>query len=112
MRAALWTARALRDVRRELRDGVVRGVVVRRPPRLPAAAVRGVHALLRRRPHTCLERALVLQEWYAGHDDFRDVVIAGRGASSAFEAHAWVDGDPDDIAEHFREMLRLPARVP
>lgn len=111
LRAAFWTAWALRDVRRELRDGVVHGVVVRNPPRLPVAAVRGVHALLRRRPHTCLERALVLQRWYADHDDIRDVVIAGRGSASVFEAHAWVDGDPDALAGHFREMLRLPIRA-
>jgi Transglutaminase-like superfamily len=109
IRAAAWTALALRDVRRQLRKGIVQGVSARPSPPLPAEAVRGVEALLRRKRHTCLERALVLQRWYADHDDARDVVIAGRGTADVFEAHAWVEGDPDPLVGQFREMLRLTA---
>ena len=49
------------------------------------------------------------QRWYADHDDARDVVIAARGAADVFEAHAWVEGDPDPLAGQFRELLRLGA---
>jgi hypothetical protein len=69
-----------------------------------------VSALLRRRPSsTCLERALVRQRWLASHGSRRDVVIAVQAPDDAFQAHAWVDGDPDEQEGSFHELLRLPA---
>ena len=109
LRAALWAQRALLHARRDLRAGRLEGIELPAPPSLPAAAERGVHALLRRRPATCLERALVLQRWYVARGAARAVVIGVRGPTEAFSAHAWLDGDPDGESGAFQELLRLPA---
>ena len=60
---------------RDLASHGLDGTHVLPPPRLPAGARRGVMAILRRRPSTCLERALVLQRWDAAHGAASDVVI-------------------------------------
>jgi hypothetical protein len=109
VRAAWWAEREFRRVRRTLRRGGIEAARVTPPPALPARARRGVMAVLRRRPATCLERALVLQSWHAAHGNRRDVVIGIRGPSSSFEAHAWLDGEPDAVASSFEELTRLPA---
>jgi Transglutaminase-like superfamily len=110
LRAALWAERALRSARRTLKRNGVEGIVVPAPPALPEQAGRGVNALLRRRSSsTCLERALVRQRWLAAHGRPRDVVIAVQAPDEAFQAHAWVDGDPDSQSASFHELLRLPA---
>ena len=106
LRAAWWTDRALRRARGDLRDGELREVRLPAPPRLPPAAERGVHAVLRRRGHSCLERSLVLQRWLAAHGDARDVVIGTTGVAG-FKAHAWLDGDEEGAAR-FVELSRLP----
>lgn len=110
LRAAWWAERELRRARRSLREDGVAAARVADPPRLPLRAGRGVRAVLRRRPNTCLERALVLQSWLAAHGDPREVVIGVRGPGDAFRAHAWVDGVPDGDVEAFEEIMRLPAR--
>jgi hypothetical protein len=107
LRAALWTGRALRRARAELRDGELRGVALPDPPHVPPHAERGVHAVLRRREHSCLERSLIMQRWRAAHGDARDVVIGTTGVEG-FAAHAWLEGDPDGAAR-FVELARLPA---
>ena len=107
LRAALWTGRALRRARAELRDGGLRGVVLPEPPRVAASAARGVHAVLRRREHSCLERSLILQRWLAAHGEARDIVIGTTGVEG-FAAHAWLDGDSGESAR-FVELARLPA---
>src|SRR3954452_11992213 len=61
LRAAAWALMALRRTRRDLAAHGLEGARVTPPPRLPAAARVGVLAVVRRRPSTCLERALVLQ---------------------------------------------------
>jgi Transglutaminase-like superfamily len=110
LRAALWAERALRSARRTLRRRGVDGILLPAPPALPAEAGRGVSALLRRRASsTCLERALVRQRWLAAQGSRRDVVIAAQAPGEAFQAHAWVDGDPDERDAAFHELLRLPA---
>jgi hypothetical protein len=77
-------------------------------PDLPAHATRGVQAVLRRLPHTCLERAFVLQRWKAAHGEPVDVVIGVRGAGEEFAAHAWLAGDvADPEAELYRELRRV-----
>jgi hypothetical protein len=79
-----------------------------RLPDLPVHAERGVVAVLRRLPHTCLERALVLQRWKAAHGDLRDVVIGVRGPGAEFGAHAWLAGDPYELeAGGFHELRRV-----
>jgi Transglutaminase-like superfamily len=105
LRAAWWTDRALRRARAGLRDGALREVTLPAPPQLPASAERGLHAVLRRREHSCLERSLVLQRWLAAHDDPRDVVIGTTGPAG-FQAHAWLDGDDDGA--RYVELSRLP----
>jgi len=110
LRAALWTYRALRVVRRGLKKHGLGFAGAPAPPDLPASAARGVDALLRRQPATCLERAVVLQRWHQAQGDPRDVVIAVRGATRDFAAHAWLDGETDALAPAFAELMRLPAR--
>jgi hypothetical protein len=80
------------------------------PPTLPPRARRGVLAVLRRQQSTCLERALVLQRWDSAHGHDRDVIIAVKGPSVDFEAHAWLDGEPDGDVASFAELMRLAPR--
>ena len=107
LRAAWWTLRALRHVRRGLDGDSFRPPSIPPPPAVPVDAGRGVAAVLRRRPASCLERALVVQRWEAAHGRRRDVVI-GVTAPADFAAHAWLDGDPSQ-AGPFTELVRLPA---
>jgi hypothetical protein len=65
--------------------------------------------VLCRRPHTCLERALVLQRWEAMQGRPVEVIIGVDGSSAEFRAHAWLEGDPDNDGGSFRELMRLPA---
>ena len=109
LRAAGWAMLALRRARRDLAARGLDGVWVASPPRLPASARVGVLAVVRRRPSTCLERALVLQRWEADHGEPSDVVIGVRGAGGDFRAHAWLEGMPDGGPQAFQEILRLPA---
>jgi Transglutaminase-like superfamily len=110
LRAAWWAQQSLRRTRRKLRRHGLADTVVAEPPRLSDDAGRGVRAVLRRTSSTCLERALVLQRWQAAHGTERDVIIAIRGPSDEFAAHAWVDGEPDFEVGTFHELLRLPAK--
>ena len=110
LRAALWTWRALYRVRRELVERGLDYEAPPPPPQLPRHARRGVLGVLRRTDNTCLERALVLQQWSASHGDPRDVIVAVRGPSVDFAAHAWVEGDGDAEEETFSELMRLEPR--
>jgi hypothetical protein len=108
-RAAIWALVALRRTRRDLAAHGLDGAHVTPPPRLPASARAGVWAVLRRRPSTCLERALVLQRWEADHGAASDVIIGVVGPGDGFVAHAWLETMPDAPSRAFRELLRLPA---
>jgi hypothetical protein len=126
LRAALWALRTARRTRRLLdRGGLDPALAPPPPPPLPAAAVRGVRAALRRLGETCLVNAIVLQAWEAAHGRRRDLVIGTTGPQG-FGAHAWLDGDPvvpaddDDLLTSsgsiedgeirtFSELLRRPA---
>lgn len=108
VRAALWTLTTLRSIRRQLSGGQVDRLEVPRPATIPATASRGLYGVLRRRRNSCLERALLLQAWYATHGNPRDVVIGVTGPHG-FAAHAWLDGETRCHDEGFREILRLPA---
>jgi hypothetical protein len=110
LRAAWWTRSALRTTRAELRANGLRYRPAPAPPRLPQTARRGVLAILRRRDSTCLERALILQRWEEAQGRPLDVVVAVKGPTVDFAAHAWLDGDPDEAAGEYAELMRLPPR--
>ena len=109
VRAAAWAFVALRRTGRDLATHGLEGARVSPPPRLPASARAGVLAVVRRRPSTCLERALVLQRWDADHGARGDVIIGVRGPRDGFRAHAWLETMPDGPPGVFEEILRLPA---
>ena len=111
LRAAVWAWRALRRAERDLARHGLEGARVAPPPRLPASAGRGVVAVLRRRPNTCLERALVLQRWEAAHGAGSDVVIGVPAPGQEFVAHAWLESMPDGQAGDYHELMRIPAPV-
>ena len=108
-RGALWARRAVRDARRQLRDGNLKDLSVAPPYRLPPSADYGVHAVLRRLPSTCLERAVVLQRWRTAQGDPREIVIGVLRDEDEFKAHAWVEGEGDQLAPAFEELMRVPA---
>ncbi len=109
-RGALWARRAVISTRRQLKSGGgLRDLDVEPPYRLPAAAESGVRAVLRRQPSTCLERAVVLQRWLLAQGDRRAIVIGVRRGEDEFRAHAWVEGEHDQLAPVFEELLRVPA---
>jgi len=104
-----WAVVAVIRARRELRRQGLEAVAVASPPALPPHAVRGVGFVLRARPSTCLERALVLQAWHAAHGSPRAIVIGVAGSSRAFRAHAWLEGELPGTAD-YEELVRLPPR--
>jgi hypothetical protein len=106
LRGAVWAARSLRRVRRDLRAQPLRKVHVPPPPALPEHAARGVFAALRRVDPSCLERSLVLQRWMSSQGDPRDVVV-GISAPGAFRAHAWLAGETPPPGAGFAELMRL-----
>jgi transglutaminase superfamily protein len=109
LRAALWTLRALRATRIELRRGRIDGIRIPSPPPLPKSATRGVNAVLRRRPNSCLERSLILQRWVGASGNAPDVIVGVSGPSGAFRAHAWLEGELDGTDQPFHELLRIPS---
>jgi Transglutaminase-like superfamily len=108
LRAAAWAAHGLWQARRTLRRDGMTGARVGAPPPLPRSAGRGVHAVLRRSPASCLERALVLQRWEAAHGAPAAVVIGVQGPARGFRAHAWLEGRADRLAGTYEELVRLP----
>jgi hypothetical protein len=108
-RGALWARRAVRDARRQLRDGHLKDLSVAPPRGLPPSADFGIHAVLRRLPSTCLERAVVLQRWRIAQGDPREIVIGVLRGEDDFQAHAWVDGESDRLASAYQELMRVPA---
>jgi hypothetical protein len=96
-------------VRRELPlNGLQTSVM--QPPKLPRGATRGVYAVLRRQPNTCLERTLVLQRWLASVGERHDVVVGVARPDTSFAAHAWLDFESEACTtEGFAEIVRLPA---
>lgn len=111
LRAALWTMRALRIVRKELPAGRWESMVLPRVPQLPAGTERAVEAALRRGGATCLAHAIVRQAWFAAHGSPRDLVVGVTAPSRGFKAHAWLEGDPPCHTERYQELLRRPAKV-
>jgi hypothetical protein len=111
LRAAVWTAKALRLAKRQLGEGDdYRALDLPAPPPVPATASRGVNAVLRRSRATCLVEASVRQRWLAAHGEPRDLVIGVKPPAEGFAAHAWLEGDPESNATGFTELTRVPAR--
>jgi hypothetical protein len=108
-RGALWARRAVRDARRQLRDGHLNDLSIAPPHGLPPSADFGIHAVLRRLPATCLERAVVLQRWRTAQGDPREIVIGVLRGEDEFQAHAWVEGEGDRLASAYEELMRVPA---
>ncbi len=109
LRAALWAARSLRRVRRQLAGRGLDAARVAPPPDLPAPARRGVVLALRGLSASCLEGALVLQAWDSAHGAEADVVVGVTAAADGFRAHAWLATAPDAGPGTFSEILRIPA---
>ena len=113
LRAAWWAWRAAGRTRRRLRSGGLDAAIApAAPPLLPPEAVRGVHAVLRRRGETCLVRSIVMQAWLAAHGEARDLIVGVADPGDAFKAHAWLDGEPPHAEGPFHELLRRPAPKP
>src|SRR6476469_4162513 len=94
LRAAWWAVMTARRTRLRLRrNGFDAAIVLSPPPRLPAAAERGVRGALRRRGESCLVRSIVLQSWLAAHGEPRDLIIGVRAPGEDFAAHAWIEGE-------------------
>lgn len=103
-----WAHRALRDARRQLSSGQLSKLeLIRAPARRSSGGGRGVRTLLRLRPHSCLERALIWQHWLAGQGVMRSVVIGVGRPDDGFVAHAWVEGEEDDLVRGLHELTRL-----
>lgn len=108
LRAALWAFRAVRIARHQLRRSGYHGLDLPAVPDLPPSSSRGVSAVLRRLPSTCLERAVVLQRWRSSHGDPRDVVVGVHGTREQFRAHAWLEDEPPGPElGALRELVRL-----
>ena len=112
-RGVVWAGRAVRQTRRQLQERSISELSVAPPVGLPPTADAGIHAVLRRLPSTCLERAVVLQRWRTAQGDPREIVIGVMRDEDEFKAHAWVEGEGDELAPAFQELLRVapqPAR--
>ena len=113
--AGLWAIKELRHLRSTLaRDGV-RASVGRPPRRVSRRSGRVVMFAARVGNATCLERSLLRQAWLRGRGTMRDVVIGVR-SEDEFEAHAWLDGDPDGAEyveiHRIRSLLRSTSSSP
>ena len=110
LRAAWWTWRSVRSVKRRLSADGVR-TTVRKPPAVPVGARQGVDAVLRRTAPTCLERCLVYQAWLAACALPCEVVVGiapGDQPGSAMDAHAWLDFESDDPeTTRYQEIHRI-----
>src|SRR5690348_3837188 len=107
-RAAVWALRAQVVTRRQLRTREVEQVVVPTAPGLGIGATRGVDVVLRLTRATCLERSVVLQQWYKAQGIARDVVIGVTAPRAGFRAHAWLEEPGMLTHTEFTEITRLP----
>jgi hypothetical protein len=111
LRAALWADRELRRLNDRLGRLGMQGTDVTPPPDVGPEGLRGVLAVLRRREHTCLEEALLLQRWLVAHGDPQDVVIGVGRVDGKAAAHAWLERAQAQGQEAYEDVLRLPPPV-
>jgi hypothetical protein len=104
-RAGWWTLRAHRQARREVaRRGLEADVS--QPPALPVEAGHVVDSVLRRLGASCLERAVVRQQWDLAHGRMRALIVGVTAVRPRFRAHAWLEGDQPCHSEEFAELIR------
>lgn len=103
----MWALYAVRAVRRQLSGGALRPTVPRCWITGRSSAL-GTEAVLKRLSATCLEGALVRQEWLVAHNEAREVVIGVPPAGITHEpAHAWIDGLDTVSPERYVELYRI-----
>jgi hypothetical protein len=108
---ALWVGVAWRRVHRQLPSSGLEGEFSTRTPP-PSRALsdaqgdRVVRAVLRRSGASCLEEALIRQQWLASRGTSRDVVVGVTSPSEGFRAHAWLSGDA--VAPDYVELFHKP----
>jgi Transglutaminase-like superfamily len=107
IRSAIWTARALRAARSQLREDALAAPELPPVPDAPGGR-RTVERVLYLGRGSCLENAVVRQAWLAARGRRRDLVIGVRGADD-FAAHAWLDGEPPSPPPEYTEIVRRPA---
>lgn len=105
VRAGWWTLRAYRQAHRDVAQ---RGIeaTVGSPPRLPEEAGWVVDPLLHHVGASCLERAVVRQQWDLSQGVARPLIIGVTAVHPEFRAHAWLEGDPPCHSEGFHEVAR------
>lgn len=107
---ASWAIGAIPVTRRRLRaDGVK--AECPRAPRLGRGAGAGVLAVIRLLRPTCLERALVLQQFFSVQGIDRDVVIGVNKDDNGMSAHAWLSGEDLVQGVGFVEIHRIAAKT-
>lgn len=109
--AIAWASYAVLTVRRQMAHGVLRPSI---PPcwsRGRSSAL-GTEAVLKRLSTTCLEAALIRQEWLLIHGDRREVVIGIPPEGFGLEpAHAWVEGLDTSSPARYVEIYRIQPRI-
>ncbi|QLQ39083.1 lasso peptide biosynthesis B2 protein [Micromonospora robiginosa] len=105
---AVWTARAVRLLRRQLPRRSLDAVRLPAPPAAAGGHRHVVLGVLRRTGANCIERSLVLQRWYGSQRVARTLVIGVTTPSEGFRAHAWLDGETDAERESMVELTRRP----
>jgi Transglutaminase-like superfamily len=110
VRAAWWAWRAASATRAQLAARTpLEDVAAPPPPALPGwRGTRAVVAVLRARRDTCLVRALVRQRWHGAHGDRRAVVIGVDRGDRGVVAHAWLEGDAEDVDGAWTRLAARP----
>lgn len=107
VRALSWTLRSALAARRQLRRGRrPDAVVLPDPPALPDKMTRTVMLVTRLLDNTCLERAIILQRWYAAHGERKSIWVGVSSPSAGFRAHAWLEGETSGN-EAFEKLLKF-----
>lgn len=109
VRAASWTIRSASSARRQLKRGVPPdALTLPSVPKLSSEATVVVRRVTRLFDNTCLERALVLQRWYAAHGQAKPIYVGVTAPLTGFRAHAWLEGE-ESGQESFTELLKIEA---
>ena len=106
VRAFWWSIGELRRLRRTLGPRGLEATVVPPPP-LEPYALRGVRFATSVGRASCLERSLILQQWFGAHGTTYDILVGVDSSNSDFKAHAWLEGY-DDPVEEYTILTRRP----
>lgn len=102
-RTVIWALREGHKARRGIRKQGMSPPPRISPPPYPDLGYRAVELALKLTRRTCLERALIIQAWYAAAGYEREILIGVKGPSRDFEAHAWLEGEH---ASDYQELAR------